>query len=294
VGAPESLDLSGRVAIVTGAGRGLGRAHALALAAWGARVVVNNRSPEPADAVADEIRAGGGDAIAHAGDVADWETAEGLVARAVDAFGDLHILVNNAGITRDRMSFNMTEDEWDDVVRANLKGHFAPSRFAGAYWRAQGASAGRRIVNTVSEGGLFPASGHANYSAAKGGVLGLTVELASELARYGVTVNAIAMRARTRMTEAMPMFAAPASGPDRYDPCHTAKAVAWMCSDAAADVTGQVLLVVGGRIAAVGPLAVTARVDLGDDWTADDLAAAKTTLFPGGSENLIPSRAAPS
>ena len=284
----ESLDLTGRVAVVTGAGRGLGRAHALALTAAGARVVVNNRSPEAADAVADEIVGAGGEAVAHHGDVADWAVAEGLVERAVDAFGDLHLLVNNAGITRDRMSFNMTEDEWDDVVRANLKGHFAPSRFAGTYWRSQGPAPGRRIVNTTSEGGLFPALGHANYSATKAGVVGLTLELASELARYGVTVNAVAMRARTRMTEAMPMFAAPASGPDRYDPGHAAKAVAWLCSDAAARVTGQVLLVVGRRVAVVGPLAVTAQVDLADDWTPADLAHATSTLFPHGGEHVVP------
>jgi NAD(P)-dependent dehydrogenase (short-subunit alcohol dehydrogenase family) len=272
-------DLSGRVAIVTGGGRGLGRAHALALAGAGARVVVNNRSAEPAHEVVDEILAVGGEAVAHVGDVAEWATAEGLIGAAVDAFGDVHVLVNNAGITRDRMSFNMTEDEWDDVVRVNLKGHFAPSRFAAAYWRAKGEAPGRRIVNTTSEGGLFPSQGHTNYSATKAGILGITLELATELARYGVTVNAIAMRARTRMTADQEMFAAPASGPDRYDPAHTAKAVVWLASDAAADVTGQVLLVVGGRVSVVGPLAVTARVDLGDEWTVDDLAAAKSHLF---------------
>ena len=252
-------------------------------------MLVNNRSAEPADTVVDEIRAAGGEAIAHSGDVSDWSVAESLVERAVSEFGDLHLLVNNAGITRDRMSFNMTEDEWDDVVRANLKGHFAPSRFAGAYWRAKGEASGRRIVNTTSEGGLFPARGHANYSATKAGIVGITIELATELQKYGVTVNAIAMRARTRMTDGVPMFAAPESGPDRYDPAHAAKAVAWLCSDAAADVTGQVLLVVGGKVSVVGPLAVTARVDLGDDWSADDLADAKPSLFPNGASNVVPS-----
>ncbi|MSO78028.1 MAG: SDR family NAD(P)-dependent oxidoreductase [Acidimicrobiia bacterium] len=284
----SGLDLDGRVAIVTGAGRGLGRAHALALADAGARVVVNNRSPEAAGAVAAEIRAAGGSSLAHSGDVADWSVAEALVAQAIAEFGDLHILVNNAGITRDRMSFNMTEDEWDDVVRVNLKGHFAPSRFAGTYWREQGTAPGRRIVNTVSEGGLFPARGHANYSAAKAGILGITLELASELAKYGATVNAIAMRARTRMTEAMG-FDAPESGLDRYDPAHTSKAVTWLCSDDAADVTGQVLLVVGSRVSVIGPLAVSNRVELSDEWTAADLGAAKSTLFPSGGANVIPS-----
>jgi NAD(P)-dependent dehydrogenase (short-subunit alcohol dehydrogenase family) len=282
------LDLSGRVAIVTGAGRGLGRAHALALAGAGARVVVNNRSAEPADAVVAEIRATGGDAVEHVGDVADWTTAEELVARAVDHFGDLHVLVNNAGITRDRMSFNMTEAEWDDVVRVNLKGHFAPSRFAGAYWRGAGEAPGRRIVNTTSEGGLFPARGHANYSASKAGIVGINLELATELAKYGVTVNAVAMRARTRMTESVPMFAAPAEGPDRYDPAHAARVVTWLCSDDASDVTGQVLLVVGGRIARVGPLAIGARIDLGDDWSPADLTTVKTSLFPDGGTNVVP------
>lgn len=276
---PADLDLTGRVAIVTGAGRGLGRAHALALAAAGARVVVNNRSAEPAQQVSDEITASGGVAIAHSGDVADWATAEALVAHAVDTFGDLHILVNNAGIGRDRMSFNMDEDEWDDVIRTNLKGHFAPSRFAAGYWRAHGAAPGRRIVNTTSEGGLFPAAGHANYSASKAGIVGLTLELATELAKYGVTSNAIAMRARTRMTEAMPMFAADDDA-NRYDPAHSAQAVSWLCSDAAADVTGQIILVVGGKVSVVGPLAVTGRVDLGERWSAADLAAAAPTLFP--------------
>ena len=250
---------------------------------------MNNRSDEPAAAVVDEINNGDGEAIAHVGDVAEWSVAEELIARAVNEFGDLHILVNNAGITRDRMSFNMTEDEWDDVVRVNLKGHFAPSRFAGAYWRAAGESPGRRIVNTVSEGGLFPARGHANYSASKAGIVGITVELATELQKYGVTVNAIAMRARTRMTEAMPMFAAPESGPDRYDPAHAAKVVTWLCSDDASEITGQVLLVVGGKVSVVGPIAVSARVDLGDDWTTADLSDAKPTLFPNGGTNVVPS-----
>ena len=281
--------LDGRVAIVTGAGRGLGRAHALALAAAGAHVVVNNRSADAADVVAAEIGRAGGDAVAHAGDVADWAVAEDLVATAVERLGNLHILVNNAGITRDRMSFNMSEEEWDDVVRTNLKGHFAPSRFAGAYWRAQGPAPGRRIVNTTSEGGLFPARGHANYAATKAGIVGITIELATELQKYGATVNAIAMRARTRMTESVPMFAAPESGPDRYDPAHAAKAVTWLCTDDAADVTGQVLLVVGGRVSLVGPLAVTARVDLGDEWVAADLSAAKAELFPNGATNTVPS-----
>ena len=272
-------ELAGRVAVVTGGGRGLGRAHALALASAGARVVVNNRTGAAADAVVAEIEAAGGEAIAHVGDVAEWTTAEALVATAVSTFGDLHVLVNNAGITRDRMSFKMSEDEWDEVVRVNLKGHFAPARFTGAYWRDAGPAGGRRIVNTASEGGLFPAQGHANYSASKAGIVGITLELAAELARCGATVNAVAMRARTRMTENVEMFAEPATGPDPYDPAHAAKLVRWLCSPDADDVTGQVLLVVGRRVGVVGPLAVRGRVALDHEWSATDLTAAKAELF---------------
>ncbi|HEY8215890.1 MAG TPA: SDR family NAD(P)-dependent oxidoreductase, partial [Acidimicrobiia bacterium] len=252
-------ELDGKVAIVTGAGRGLGRAHARALAAGGASVVVNNRSGDVADAVVAEIASSGGRAVAHTGDVADWATAEELVATALDAFGDVHVLVNNAGLTRDRMSFKMTEDEWDEVVRVNLKGHFAPARFTAAHWREAGSAEGRRIVNTASEGGLFPAQGHANYSASKAGVVGLTLELAAELVRYGATVNAVAMRARTRMTEKVDMFAKPESGPDPYDPAHAANLVRWLCGPDAGDVTGQVLLVIGRRVGVVGPYAVQSR-----------------------------------
>jgi NAD(P)-dependent dehydrogenase (short-subunit alcohol dehydrogenase family) len=279
-------DLSGRVAIVTGAGRGLGRAHAIALATAGARIVVNNRSGEAAESVVEEIRMGGGDAVAHVGSVAEWATAEALVQCAVESFGDLHVLVNNAGVTRDRMSFKMSEEEWDEVVDVNLKGHFAPSRFAGRYWRDQGPAPGRRIVNTTSEGGLFPGRGHANYAATKAGILGLTLELAAELAKYGVTVNAVAMRARTRMTDGVELFAAPESGSDPHDPAHAAKLVTWLCGDGADDVSGQVLLVVGWHIGVVGPLSVTSRVELDPAWEADDLASAKAALFAGGRPGI--------
>jgi 3-oxoacyl-[acyl-carrier protein] reductase len=276
---PGGSELTGKVAIVTGAGRGLGRAHALALAAAGAAVVVNNRSAPAATEVADEIVADGGRAMPHSGDVSDWSVARELVEAAVDRFGGLDILVNNAGIARDRMSFKMTEQEWDDVVRVNLKGHFAPSHFAGAHWRTRDAERGRRIVNTTSEGGLFPAQGHANYSATKAGVVGLTLELAAELERCGATVNAVAMRARTRMTASIPMFAERPDGPDPYDPAHAAKVVRWLCGPDADDVTGQVLLVVGARVGRIGPLTVSSRVVLDDDWSSDDLAARKTELF---------------
>jgi NAD(P)-dependent dehydrogenase (short-subunit alcohol dehydrogenase family) len=283
-GAERELD--GRVAIVTGGGRGLGRAHALALAAAGARVVVNNRSGAAADAVVAEITASGGHAVAHVGDVADWSTAEALIARAVDEFGSLDVLVNNAGITRDRMSFKMSEDEWDDVVRVNLKGHFAPARFAATYWREAAPAGGRRIVNTTSEGGLFPAQGHANYSASKAGIVGITLELAAELSRFGATVNAVAMRARTRMTEDVELFTKPSNGPDPYDPAHAAKVVRWLCGPDADDVTGQVLLVVGRRVGVIGPLAVHGRVAFDPEWSASDLTAAKRDLFADTGSGL--------
>jgi NAD(P)-dependent dehydrogenase (short-subunit alcohol dehydrogenase family) len=285
----DELSLAGRVAVVTGGSRGIGRAIAEALAEGGAAVGIAYREREgPAREVEAAIHAAGGRAWAGRCDVADEASVATFFDAAAAALGPVDILVNNAGITRDRMSFNMTEDEWDEVVRANLKGHFAPSRFAGAHWRGHGTAPGRRIVNTTSEGGLFPARGHANYSASKAGIVGITLELASELGKYGVTVNAVAMRARTRMTEGTGMFAAPASGPDRYDPTHTAKAVAWLSSDSAADVTGQVLLVVGSRVSVVGPLALSARADLADEWSSADLAAAKSTLFPGGGTNVVP------
>ena len=282
----ESAELAGKVAIVTGAGRGLGRAHALALAAGGARVVVNNRSPGVADDVVREIESSGGSAVAHTGDVADWSMAEALVATALAAFGRLDVLVNNAGLTRDRMSFKMSEEEWDEVVRVNLKGHFAPARFAGAHWREAGAMPGRRIVNTTSEGGLFPAQGHANYSASKAGVVGLTLELAAELGRCGATVNAVAMRARTRMTANVEMFAEPETGPDPYDPSHAANLVRWLCGPDADDVTGQILLVVGRRVGVIGPLTVQGRVVLEHDWSAADLTTAKPALFGDGGPGL--------
>jgi NAD(P)-dependent dehydrogenase (short-subunit alcohol dehydrogenase family) len=246
--------LDGRVAIVTGAGRGIGRAHALELAGHGAAVVVNDfgvslagegTGESPADEVVAEIRAAGGRAVANGADVADFEQAAAMVRQAVDEFGGLDILVNNAGFVRDRMLVNTSEEEWDAVVRVHLKGHFAPLRHAGAYWRAE-SKAGReraaRVVNTSSGAGLQGSVGQATYSAAKAGIAGLTLVAAQELGRYGVTVNAIAPVARTRMTEgAFDTSAMP-------DPADNSPVVAWLASVEAGDVTGRVIEIEGGKI----------------------------------------------
>lgn len=256
---------AGRVVAVTGAGRGLGRAHALAFAAEGARVVVNDLgvrpdgSPAedvggPADAVAAEIRAAGGEAVAHGGDVATPAGAASLVATALGTYGRLDTLVNNAGFVRDRMLVNLTEDEWDAVLRVHLKGHFLPLQHAAAHWRAQ-AKAGTpqqaRVINTSSGAGLLGSIGQANYSAAKAGVLGLTLVAAAELGRYGVQVNAVAPAARTRMTERTfaETMAAPADGTfDAMAPENVSPLVVWLGSAASEGVTGRVFAAEGGRI----------------------------------------------
>ncbi|WP_328724955.1 SDR family oxidoreductase [Streptomyces sp. NBC_00259] len=254
----------GRVVIVTGAGRGLGRAHALAFAAEGARVVVNDLGvgpdgapgpDSPAGRVVDEIRATGGEAVAHGGDVASREGAASLVAAALDSFGRLDTLVNNAGFLRDRMLVNLDEDDWDAVMRVHLKGHFLPLKHAAAHWRAE-AKAGRevaaRVVNTSSGAGLLGSVGQGNYSAAKAGVVGLTLVAAAEMSRYGVQVNAIAPAARTRMTERT--FAATMAAPDEpgaFDamaPENVSPLVVWLGSAASAGVTGRVFEAEAGRI----------------------------------------------
>ncbi|RSS83325.1 SDR family NAD(P)-dependent oxidoreductase [Streptomyces sp. WAC05292] len=253
----------GRVVAVTGAGRGLGRAHALAFAAEGARVVVNDlgTGPDgrpapgsPAARVVEEIRALGGEAVAHAGDIATGAGAASLVECALAAFGRLDTLVNNAGFLRDRMLVNLGEDDWDAVVRVHLKGHFLPLKHAAAHWRAE-AAAGRtpdaRVVNTSSGAGLAGSVGQGAYSAAKAGILGLTLVAAAELGRYGVQVNAIAPAARTRMTEEVfaQAMAAPEEGEfDAMAPGNVSPLVVWLGSGASAGVTGRVFEAEGGRI----------------------------------------------
>lgn len=246
----------GRVAIVTGAGRGLGREHCLELARQGAKVVVNDLDLEPAEAVAAECRQLGVEAVGHACDVADWDAAEVLIGRAIETFGSIDSLVNNAGLLRDRMTVSMSEAEWDAVIRVHLKGHFAPTRHAAAWWRAE-HKAGRprtgRIVNTSSAAGLFGNVGQLNYAAAKAGIAAMTLVQAAELKRYGATANAIAPAARTRMTEQLfgAMMKKP-DNPDAFDffaPANVAPLVTWLCSEDSGDVSGRVFDVAGGRIA---------------------------------------------
>ncbi|MFF1482235.1 3-oxoacyl-ACP reductase [Streptomyces sp. NPDC058301] len=273
-----ALPLEGLSAIVTGAGRGLGRAEALELARLGASVVVNDfgqpgrdgsgeASAGPAEEAAAEIRAGGGAAVAHTGDVADHQQARELVRLAVETYGKLDILVNNAGILRDRMIFSMTESEWDAVIHVHLKGHFNTTHFAAAHWRERSKAAGRavygRIVNTSSEAFLAGSAGQPNYAAAKGGIVGLTTSTALALAKYGVTANAICPRARTRMTEdVFAGFEEPGEG--RLDPLapeHVAPLVGYLASPAAARVNGQLMVVHGGMVAIVERPKVAAKFD---------------------------------
>ncbi|MFF7471494.1 SDR family oxidoreductase [Streptomyces sp. NPDC008092] len=286
-----------RVVVVTGAGRGLGRAHALAFAAEGARVVVNDLGvgldggpgeDSPAGAVVDEIRAAGGEAVAHGGDIATDAGAQSLVAAALDAYGRLDTLVNNAGFLRDRMLVNLGEDDWDAVMRVHLKGHFLPLRHAAGHWRAE-AKAGRtpvaRIVNTSSGAGLLGSVGQGNYSAAKAGIVGLTLVAAAELARYGVQVNAVAPAARTRMTERAfaATMAAPDAGFDAMAPGNVSPLVVWLGSAASAGVTGRVFEAEGGRITVMEGWRPGPAADKGARWTPAEAGEAALKLLAGAA-----------
>ncbi|HJR25575.1 MAG TPA: SDR family oxidoreductase [Acidimicrobiales bacterium] len=247
----------GRVAIVTGAGRGIGREHSLLLAHHGAAVVVNDLGGSmdgegsdkgPAQQVVDEIEAMGGRAVANTDDISDFAGAQRLVEQAVDTFGRLDILVNNAGILRDRMLTNMSEEEWDAVIKVHLKGTFGPSRHAAAYWRDRskaGETNDARIINTSSPSGIYGNVGQTNYGAAKMGIAAFTIIAAKELGRYGVTVNAIAPAALTRMTEGLGMGNAPEEIKEQMSPAHIAPVVCWLASPEAAHVTGRVFDVSG-------------------------------------------------
>lgn len=256
------MTLDGKVAIVTGAGAGLGRAEALSLARAGASVVVNDVAGGK-DTV-EEIEALGGKAALTEGDVSDRATADALLTAALDNFGGLHVLVNNAGVLRDRMLFNMSDDEWDLVVRVHLRGHFLLSRNAAAHWRSRSKAAGgpvyARIVNTASEAFLLGSEGQPNYAAAKAGIAALTVATARSTARYGVRANAICPRARTGMT--IPVFgAAPQDGPDPWSVDHVAEFVTYLVSPAADAISGQVFIVYGGRVGLLAPPTVERRFD---------------------------------
>jgi len=290
-------DLSGKVAIVTGAGRGIGREHALALARAGAKVVVNDLGASlagegadatPAEHVVEEIKALGSDAVADPENVADFAGAERMVRHAIDAFGGLDILVNNAGILRDRMLVNMDEAEWDAVINVHLKGHFAPTRHAAAYWRERskaGDSVRARVICTSSPSGVFGNVGQVNYGAAKAGIAGFTLIAAQELGRYGVTVNCLAPNARTRMTEqAFGDIAAPDEGFDPMDPGNMAPVVVALCADEAQDVTGQCFFVYGGAINVLHGWSAGELFARESRWDADELLSELRERFPSGAQ----------
>ncbi|SFR04846.1 NAD(P)-dependent dehydrogenase, short-chain alcohol dehydrogenase family [Lentzea waywayandensis] len=262
-----------RVVIVTGAGRGIGRAHALAFGAAGARVVVNDLSAAVAGEVAELI---GPRAVVNTDDVGTWAGAKRLVDTAVSEFGGLDVLVNNAGIVRDRMIVSCGEDEWDEVVRVHLKGHFATLHHAAAHWRAvhkAGGAVSGRVINTSSGAGIFGSVGQANYSAAKAGIASMTLVAAAELARYGITVNAIAPAARTRMTEATfaETMAAPEDGFDAMAPENISPLVVWLGSEEAGDVTGRMFEVDGGRVCVVHGWQRGPEIDKGERWSPEEL-----------------------
>lgn len=284
----------GRVVIVTGAGGGLGRAHALAFARAGASVVVNDigvgldgsgGGDGPAQRVVDEIRAAGGQAVANTDDVADWSGAQQLVCTAIDSFGRLDTLVNNAGFLRDKMLVNLDEDQWDAVIRVHLKGHFAPMRHAAAYWRDE-SKAGRRpaarVINTSSGAGLMGSVGQGNYSAAKAGIAALSIVAAAEMGRYGITVNAIAPAARTRMTESTfaETMAAPGEGDfDAMAPENVSPLVVWLGSADSGHVTGRVFEVEAGRITVADGWRRGPTADKGARWEPAEVGAVVDTLL---------------
>jgi 3-oxoacyl-[acyl-carrier protein] reductase len=285
-----TTSLDGRVAVVTGAGAGLGRAEALALAAAGARVILNDL-PGAADEAAVVIRGLGGEARVVTGDVGERSTADAMVATALDEFGSLDIVVNNAGITRDRMLFNLSDEDWDLVIKVHLRGHFLLTRNAASHWRTLSkeseAPVYGRIVNTASEAFLSGSPGQANYAAAKAGITALTLSAARGLAKVGVRANAICPRARTAMTEAV--FGADDSGKDvdPYSPDHVAPLVAYLASPAADGINGQVFVVYGGMVALLAAPVVEQRFDAsGSTWSPDDLDKQLGGYFEGRDPSL--------
>jgi NAD(P)-dependent dehydrogenase (short-subunit alcohol dehydrogenase family) len=286
--------LNGKVAIVTGGGRGIGREHALALARAGAKIVVNDLGASmagegedagPAEQVVNEIKELGGEAVVNGANVADFKAAGELVRQAIDEFGRLDILINNAGILRDRMIVNMTEEDWDGVINVHLKGHFAPTQHAAAYWRERskaGEELKARIVNTSSPSGVFGNVGQTNYGAAKAGIAAFTIIAAQELGRYGVTVNALAPNARTRMTQSA-VGDAPEQGFDLLDPANNSPLVVALCADEAQGITGQVFLVHGGVVSVLRGWEAGELLSNESGWKPDALLDELRERFPAGA-----------
>lgn len=291
----------GRVVIITGAGRGIGRAHALEFARQGAKVVVNDLgvSPDgkggsegPAQEVVNEIKAMGGQAMANTADITDWAQTQALVKTTIETFGGLDVVVNNAGFVRDRMFVSCAEDEWDAVIKVHLKGHFCISRHAAEYWRNQskaGVAVNARIINTSSGAGLQGSVGQSAYSAAKGGIATLTLVQAAEMARYGVTANAIAPAARTRMTEGVfaNMKAPEDGGFDVNDPANIAPLVVWLGSADSKDVSGRVFEVAGGKIGVSDGWRDGPTIDKGSRWNPADVGSTVRDLI---SKALVPQK----
>jgi NAD(P)-dependent dehydrogenase (short-subunit alcohol dehydrogenase family) len=294
--------LDGKVAVVTGAGRGIGREEALLLASEGAKVVVNDLGAglhgegggdtHAAQEVVEQITASGGTASVNGDDVSSWAGAERLIQQAADTYGSMDILVNNAGILRDKMSFNMDESDWDDVIRVHLKGHFATAHHAAVLWRSRakaGEDVSGRIINTCSESGLFGSAGQANYAAAKAGIVSMTWVLARELGRYGVTVNAVAPRARTRMTETMSMNMSAEEGAfDAWHPRNIANVVGFLAAPDSADISGQVFVVFGGSVHVMSAFKPVGAVTRDGGWTPGELVAAKGDLFKDIGSDIPP------
>jgi NAD(P)-dependent dehydrogenase (short-subunit alcohol dehydrogenase family) len=294
--------LDGKVAIVTGAGRGIGRAEALLLASEGAKVVVNDvgaslqgvgDDKHPAEEVVELIKAGGSDGVVNASDVSSWEGAEALVRQAVDTFGSLDIVVNNAGILRDRMLVNMTIDEFDAVIRVHLRGTFAPMRWAAGYWRERaksGETNDARIINTTSPSGIYGNVGQTNYGAAKAGIASMTIIAAMELGRYGVTVNAIAPAALTRMTENLNLGMNQPSErkPEEFDPNdpdNIAPIVVWLGSPESKDITGRVFNVYGGHLSVAEGWVAGPGADKDDRWDSAELGSVVPGLVAKAAPN---------
>ncbi len=292
----------GRVVVITGAGGGIGREHALAFAREGAKVVVNDLGGSrdgtggdagPAQQVVDEIVAMGGEAVANTDDISSWDGAERLVKQAIDTYGTLHVLVNNAGILRDRMLANMTEAEWDAVITVHLKGTFAPTRHAVGYWRDQskaGTPVDARVINTSSSSGIFGNVGQSNYGAAKAGIAAFTVITSQELGRYGVTVNAIAPTALTRMTEDLEVMksisdSGKESGFDMLAPDNISPLVVYLGSESSREITGRVFSVVGGQVNVVEGWANGPGADKGAKWEPGELAEVLPDLVRQAAPN---------